>query len=334
MRAHLESPPPPIGPARPEVPPGLAAVLGRMLAKDPADRFQSPAEVAEALRPFTAGADLSRLLTAAGAEAARAEVPSAEAPTPAPGLGDTAPDRGSPGRRFPPSFRRPALTTALAGLGLLLAAAAFLWPGFGGSPGPAAKPLEIKDMRVTHLRDRGETRLGDLRTSPTTVRLDDNVEVAAELTVPAYYYLIAFNPRGSEGDLVQLCLPEGKDGRDAETVRPDRRTEVQYPRKDNFILDAAGLQAFVLAASTKPLPPFKDWRSQAGPIPWEGVRDSGAWRWHFDGRDFTRFPRERGRVEPRDAVPEPLRKLCAFFKGRAEFEAVQAVAFPVADGRK
>jgi WD40 repeat protein len=46
---HRERTPPPlIG-----VPPELAAVVARMLAKDPADRYQTPAEVAEALRPFT-----------------------------------------------------------------------------------------------------------------------------------------------------------------------------------------------------------------------------------------------------------------------------------------
>lgn len=37
---------------RPETPPGLAEVVARMMAKDPRDRYQSPAEVAAALVPF------------------------------------------------------------------------------------------------------------------------------------------------------------------------------------------------------------------------------------------------------------------------------------------
>ena len=53
-----------------DLPPGLAAVLDRMLAKEPADRYQTPAEVAEALRPFAAGADLVRLLDADGVSTA------------------------------------------------------------------------------------------------------------------------------------------------------------------------------------------------------------------------------------------------------------------------
>jgi hypothetical protein len=314
MRAHLRSPPPPIGQLCPEVPAGLVALLDRMLAKDPADRFRSPAEVAEALRPLTSGSDLACLLDAAEA---------ANAPLPA-GL-----PQGAPPGLVPLS--RSALPVTLAGLCLLLVAGV-LWFWLGGPPGPAAKPLEITEMYATHSRVNGNgvLPLGDLRTSTVAVRLNDKVAVDADLSVPAYYYLIAFNPKGSEAGLVQLCQPEGPDGRGAEAVRPDPRTRVRSP---NFIPDAVGLQAFVLAASTKPLPPYGEWRSRADP-PWEGVKEGGPWRWHFDGREFIPFPRDRGRVEPREAVPEPLRKLCEFFKGRAEFEAVQVIAFPVVDDRK
>jgi serine/threonine protein kinase/tetratricopeptide (TPR) repeat protein len=51
----------PIRQLRPDVPDALAAVLDRMLAKDPADRFATPAEVAEALEPFAATSDLASL---------------------------------------------------------------------------------------------------------------------------------------------------------------------------------------------------------------------------------------------------------------------------------
>jgi regulation of enolase protein 1 (concanavalin A-like superfamily) len=49
---HSSSVPPPLTALRPEVPPALAGVVARMMAKDPANRPQTPAEVAEALRPF------------------------------------------------------------------------------------------------------------------------------------------------------------------------------------------------------------------------------------------------------------------------------------------
>jgi hypothetical protein len=50
--AHLDKPPQPLPELRPEVPAELWAVVAKMLAKDPAQRYQKPAEVAQALLPF------------------------------------------------------------------------------------------------------------------------------------------------------------------------------------------------------------------------------------------------------------------------------------------
>jgi serine/threonine protein kinase len=50
--AHMEKEAPPLTEVRPEVPPELSAVVARMMAKDPAQRYQKPVEVAQALAPF------------------------------------------------------------------------------------------------------------------------------------------------------------------------------------------------------------------------------------------------------------------------------------------
>jgi serine/threonine protein kinase/WD40 repeat protein len=50
--AHLRQEPAPLHSLCPQVPSGLSAVVARMLAKDPAQRFQTPIEVARALAPF------------------------------------------------------------------------------------------------------------------------------------------------------------------------------------------------------------------------------------------------------------------------------------------
>jgi serine/threonine protein kinase len=50
--AHAERSPKPLSELRPEVPAELVCVVQRMLAKEPAQRFQTPAEVAQALEPF------------------------------------------------------------------------------------------------------------------------------------------------------------------------------------------------------------------------------------------------------------------------------------------
>jgi serine/threonine protein kinase len=52
LARHLKEPPPPLTAARPEIHPALAALVNRMLAKRPEDRFQTPAELAKALKPW------------------------------------------------------------------------------------------------------------------------------------------------------------------------------------------------------------------------------------------------------------------------------------------
>ncbi len=62
LNAQVHQQPPFIRRLVPDVPEGLAAILDRLLAKDPNDRFATPAEVAEALAPWCEGADLPALL--------------------------------------------------------------------------------------------------------------------------------------------------------------------------------------------------------------------------------------------------------------------------------
>jgi hypothetical protein len=52
LQAHQEKVARPLDQVRPDVPAGLAAVVAKMMAKDPAERYQTPGEVAQALVPF------------------------------------------------------------------------------------------------------------------------------------------------------------------------------------------------------------------------------------------------------------------------------------------
>jgi serine/threonine protein kinase/Flp pilus assembly protein TadD len=52
IESHANRLPPAVGDVRDDVPPQLVEVLDRMLAKSPADRYQTPQEVAAALAPF------------------------------------------------------------------------------------------------------------------------------------------------------------------------------------------------------------------------------------------------------------------------------------------
>ncbi len=63
LMAHVQDRPEPIAALRAEVPPALALVVERMMAKGPEDRFATPGEVAAALKPFAAEARLRTLAT-------------------------------------------------------------------------------------------------------------------------------------------------------------------------------------------------------------------------------------------------------------------------------
>jgi tRNA A-37 threonylcarbamoyl transferase component Bud32 len=61
VQAHLNEPFPTARESQSDAPGGLHSVLARMTTKDPASRFPSASAVAQALEPFTAGANLSQL---------------------------------------------------------------------------------------------------------------------------------------------------------------------------------------------------------------------------------------------------------------------------------
>jgi serine/threonine protein kinase/WD40 repeat protein len=52
LRKHAQAQPEPLTAQRDDIPPGLSAVLAKMMAKQPEDRYQTPSDVAAALAPF------------------------------------------------------------------------------------------------------------------------------------------------------------------------------------------------------------------------------------------------------------------------------------------
>jgi serine/threonine-protein kinase len=97
MRHQLDEPEP-VTRLRPEVPPALAAVLNKLMAKDPAKRYQTAAEVAAALAPFSG--DLEPTLETVPAPPLAIPVAAADRPAP-----EFAFDSGNA-----PLVRRPAVT--------------------------------------------------------------------------------------------------------------------------------------------------------------------------------------------------------------------------------
>jgi hypothetical protein len=153
LRAHAEAAVPAVRDRRPDVPAGLADLLRRMLAKDPAGRPATPNEVAAALAPFAERGDLSGLF-------ARLDAPP---PGPRPAPPDTHPAGGRRhGLRRAASRHGPA--AAAGALVALLAVAPFLVVGRGqpsespggggGAPEPRAgaadEPDKVEGVRLTY----------------------------------------------------------------------------------------------------------------------------------------------------------------------------------------
>jgi hypothetical protein len=348
MKAHVEAPIPPLQERRPEVPDGPVAVLDRLLAKDPDDRYATPAEVVEALRPFTVERPQERTDRSPAARLYLRLSPSKL-------LGGKAPGRPRPRRTIGCSLQ---LAITLSAIALLVLGAWGAWlttakfrEGQRDEERLArlqteqqqreekarleaeqqkrdllrlvalGERLRIEAMRVTHHRGNPSTELGTLGGSSLSARFNDDVRVHLRLNRPGYCYLIAFNPDGKE----QLCYPKDKN------TPPPQNEGFDYPleRTKYFPLnDGIGLQAFVLVASREALPPYAEWKAKVGAAPWHKVQADNFW--HFDGRDFLNGSRgaevER---EPLKELPKAFEDLCNFLKDRPGVAAIDAVAFPV-----
>ncbi|QDU60271.1 Serine/threonine-protein kinase StkP [Planctomycetes bacterium Pan216] len=125
MMALASEPAPSIQSRRPEVPDELAAIIHRMLEKGPDARFAEPSDVAEAIAPFAAGADLSALLS--DDRNAQPLVDASSRSTDAFPTASDAETRTSPvatsteGKQARPSrYRRWMLTTAIGLIGIAM----------------------------------------------------------------------------------------------------------------------------------------------------------------------------------------------------------------------
>jgi len=71
--AHAHSPAVPLPELRDGLPQDLSSIVGRLLSKDPDDRYDIPQDVAEALAPFCEGSDLAALAASTHADVASAQ---------------------------------------------------------------------------------------------------------------------------------------------------------------------------------------------------------------------------------------------------------------------
>jgi hypothetical protein len=153
--AHATIPPPSVTDVRPDVPAELAAVVARMLAKNPADRFQTPADVAAALVPFIKAATKEASAPMAVPDLPAADTRSATARPEAP-----APSPGPP----PADSRRRTAIFAGAAAGLVLTTLVGLWAA-GAFRGKAGEVVNKDELVPDGGRTTTEVRLVPLPSS-------------------------------------------------------------------------------------------------------------------------------------------------------------------------
>lgn len=144
---------------------------------------------------------------------------------------------------------------------------------------PPIAPLRVQKIDVLHFVRIGEDdaiKGGIIGDRAFTTTLGDQVTVEAKLSRPAYAYLIAFRPDGK----VELCFPDSEDDVPPLTDRP------HYPSEDRGVRyglnEGAGLMAFAVVASDKPLPPFREWVEQ-NPPKWQHAEGKVGEVWWHDG---------------------------------------------------
>ena len=173
-------------------------------------------------------------------------------------------------RRYRLTRRVAPVLGAVAVLLLLLVPARAFWPrsakpvpdapgrafADGGSAEPRTEPAQPPhaDLRVTRFeiphfpkldaKHFDPKRAGTLGRTSFAAHEDDEVIVRAELSEPAYAYLIAFRPDGTD----ELCDPDDED------TPPQKKPQPQYPpptKSDERyrLSEGAGLQAFAARSS-------------------------------------------------------------------------------------
>jgi hypothetical protein len=161
--AHQRQPAPSIDKVRPDAPTALVAICLKMMAKKPADRFQSAREVAEALAQWQASQ-----ATVAPAACEAAAPPQAETATGPAAAAETAPARGASAVAEPGPCELRSADTArrvLTGGSGPIAPKPIRNPQ-AGKPGGTARPREAAARRAGGPRPTSPATTGPAPASP------------------------------------------------------------------------------------------------------------------------------------------------------------------------
>jgi hypothetical protein len=196
--------------------------------------------------------------------------------------------------------------------------------------GPRVTHFEIPHFPKLDADHFDERRIGTLGRTSFAAHEDDEVTVRSELSEPAYSYLISFRPDGAD----ELCEPYSED------LPPPRKQQPLYPPPSKSderyrLSEGTGLQAFALVVSREPLPPYREWKKQHGPMPWRAnLPCEPGIVWRDDDQGLQPLVSEeaagtRGKGVKGRGSGAPAAKLASWLRGRAGVDTVTLEAFPI-----
>ncbi len=216
--AHLRKEPTPLSQLRSDLPAELWPVAARMLAKDPAQRFQTPLEVAQALAPFCKAGSRSAVppLPPKPPRIAAAPLAAGDAAT----LGATSPFAGitepvpaplpRPPSRQPPLWldQRKGWLAAALGVGLLVClAVVWVAGGFKGKPGTGTNvPPGTGTLVLVDLPAGAEVLLDDRPVALPQAKKGEPLELA----VPPGRRKLEIGKAGFQSETQELTVSAGE----------------------------------------------------------------------------------------------------------------------------
>ena len=124
------------------------------------------------------------------------------------------------------------------------------------------------------------------------------------------------------------------------TRRPPRKQQPVYPppaqSDEKYRLsEGAGLYAFALVVSHKPLPSYREWKRRHGPMAWSaGLTCEPGVVWRNDGQGPQPLLADdpagtRGKGAKSRGSGEPVAKLASWLRSLPDVDVVTLEAFPV-----
>jgi serine/threonine protein kinase len=148
---------------------------------------------------------------------------------------------------------------------------------------PSSQKPAVVDLVIQLSDPSGKTgRTGLIGSQVFEATEGQDLTIRADLTTPAYSYLIAFHPNGR----MELCAPID------EFARPAHEASTSYPPSGQVksvfkFEDGLGLQAFAVVVSRSALPSFQEWKAKADRPHWKSVKEfEPGLVWSSDGRDI------------------------------------------------